>query len=105
MDLSDSLNQTAKTLPSPPAGWHCVHIEQTRLINAFDATFRNMLKTEYRALGEPDGCEVYRRTDSRSGYWYFFSPKAAEAMKAFAYFWKAFGCEPPASFEDLETII
>jgi hypothetical protein len=34
-------------------GWYCVHIAHERLLNAIDVTFRHMLLSEYRGLGQP----------------------------------------------------
>ena len=85
--------------------WHCVHIEHTRLLYTVDVTFRNMLRGEVRALGQPANCRVYRRVHPDEAYSYFFSPGATESLEAFVRFWEGFACPAPADLDNLEVVI
>ena len=86
-------------------GWHCVHIEHMRLSNALNVTFRNMLLAEYRSLGTPADCRVYRRRHPDAAITYYFSPNAFESMSAFVEFWNGYACPEPTDFIGLEVII
>ena len=84
--------------------WYCVQIEHKRLAMAINVTFRNMLIAEYRALGQPHNCRVYRETHA-DGYSYFFSPDAAETLRAFVNFWEGFGVSQPTNLAQMEIIV
>ena len=84
-------------------GWNCVHIEHKRLAIPLDVTFRNMLIDEYRHLGAPANCRVYRRRHV-GAHTYYFCPTTSEAMEAFLNFWEAFECPQP-NVGELEAII
>ena len=86
-------------------GWYCVHIEHIRLSNALNVTFRNLLLQEYRSLGEPANCRVYRRQRVDGSNTYYFSPGAYEALKAFVNFWEGHECAQPTDAIGLEAII
>ena len=86
--------------------WHCVLIEHERLGQPLDATFRNMLLTEFRLAGEPADCRVYGRERGPGTHVYYFSQGASSAMKAFVDFWEGYECqEPNAAQAGLEVII
>ena len=86
-------------------GWYCIHIAHDRLLNAIDMTFRHMLVSEYRDLGQPADCSVYRRLGLTRSYMYFFSPEAANQLRAFVNFWEGVNCSEPANLAGMEKII
>ena len=85
--------------------WCCVHIAHTRVSRAVNLTFRNMLIDEYRELGEPKGCHVYRHDHADGSYTYFFSPAAAEALAVFVDFWDGYGCGEPTNLTQMDVVI
>ena len=84
--------------------WYCVHIEHIRVAKAVNATFRNMLIDEYRKQGSPRGCHVYLNS-APGGYFYYFSPAAAEALKVFMRFWEGYGVPEPTHWHQMEVVI
>jgi hypothetical protein len=86
-------------------GWCCVHIAHTRVARAVNVTFRNMLIDEYRILGEPKDCHVYRRVRPDDSCSYFFSPAAAGAMEAFVNFWEGYECDEPTNLAQMDILI
>ena len=88
-------------------GWYCVHIEHIRLVKSVDITFRNMLLSEYVALGQPAGCRVYRHLHPDNGRSYYFSPEAVRTFRMFVIFWEGFGVSEPsiANLMDMDLIL
>lgn len=86
-------------------GWYCVHIDHKRLAAPVNHTFRNMLIAEYRALGEPKDCRVYRDFHTDGSFSYLFSPAAAEKMAVFVDFWEAFGISEPTDLTHMRLIV
>ena len=86
-------------------GWSCVHIQHTRVARAVNLTFRNMLIDEYKELGEPRDCNVYRRVRPDQAVSYFFSPAAAHALAAFVNFWDGYECIQPTDLAQMDVII
>ena len=64
-----------------------------------------MLVAEYRDLGQPDNCRVYRHLHEDGSYSYYFSPGAVQVMKAFLNFWQAFGVAEPANLDLMDPFI
>jgi hypothetical protein len=85
--------------------WYCVRIEQQRLARVINLTFRNMLLEEYRDLGQPDNCRVYRRIHPDGSHTYLFSPDAADVMKIFVDFWEGSAVAEPTAFDQMEVVI
>jgi hypothetical protein len=86
-------------------GWCCVHIAHTRVSRAVNLTFRNMLTDEYRELGEPKSCHVYRHAPADGSFTYFFSPAAAKALVVFVDFWEGYECVEPANLAKMDIIV
>ena len=86
-------------------GWYCVHVEHQRLSTPLNTTFRNMVLAEYRKLGEPVNCRVYRRQHVNSSVTYYFSPGAYETLAALVNFWHGTECPEPADHIGLEVMI
>ena len=85
-------------------GWHCVHIEHIRVAKAVSATFRNMLLEAYRNQGSPRDCHVYFNP-APSGYFYYFSPAAAQSLETFMNFWAGFAVPEPTNVHKMEKVI
>lgn len=85
--------------------WYCVHIDHKRLSTPLNLTFRNLLTAEYRALGEPSECRVYRDYHTDGSYSYMFSPAAAEKMAVFLDFWEAFRISDPKELGHMRLIV
>jgi len=85
--------------------WWCVQVAHTRVSRAVNLTFRNMLIDEYRALGQPNGCHVYRRVRADDSVSYFFAPAAGEALAAFVNFWEGYECSEPTNLAEMDVII
>ena len=86
-------------------GWYCVHIDHKRLAAPVNHTFRNMLIAEYRDLGEPPECRVYRDFHTDGSYSYVFSPAAAAKLAVFIDFWEAFGISEPTDLTHMLLIV
>jgi hypothetical protein len=85
--------------------WHCVHIQQTRVSRAVNLTFRNMHIDEYRELGQPKDCHVYRLIRADTSVSYFFSPVAAGALVVFVDFWEGYDCVEPTNLAQMDIVI
>ena len=85
--------------------WYFVEIAHARLLNAIDVTFRHMLISEYRNLGHPADCRVYRQAGLSRSYLYFFSPASANHFRALVNFWEGVGCSEPTNLAEMEVII
>ena len=85
--------------------WYFVEIAHARLLNAIDVTFRHMLISEYRTLGQPADCRVYRGLGLSRSYLYFFTPEAADHLRALVNFWEGVGCSEPTNLAKMEVII
>jgi hypothetical protein len=85
--------------------WCCVHIEHTRVSRAVNLTFRNMLIDDYRELGQPKDCHVYRHARPDGSINYFFSPTAAEAMAVFVDFWGGYEYVEPTNLAQMDVMI
>ena len=84
--------------------WYCVHIGPTRAATAINATFRKMLLDEHRNSGQPRDCHVYH-VSTPDGDFYYFSPVAAQGLKALRDFWNGFEVPEPALWNEMEKMI
>jgi len=88
-----------------PQQWYFVNIDHPRSVRAVNTAFETLLAEEYAALGRPENCRVYRRSDEFQGYSYFFSPQAGITFEPLIRIWKGVGVSEPTNVQQMKIVI
>ena len=86
------------------AYWFCVHLRNTRYLDAANKHFRDMLNKERIKHGYPAGAEVFSYARRDDGIYYFFAPPAAALYIEFIQFWGGVKIDEPENLEEMTRV-